>query len=367
MRFVYVIMLSVMLAINSFGCAASSPTDSTSPPVITEPLAASSTKSNTQEDVTIKSSCEKPLSLTNKETILLEGLQDGEEYIEVIVNGDIFDFEQIAVIWDESKNELVEKETVKSIEKIAYQTLVIKTYQPEGIPGEKIKWKSRTGQVYEYIIQQDGTGEAANSITKFDMNTPEINESNTTPLWEIKEKINPSMAEFTFSVYGKKNEDMYSANKIIIKKSQDKSIIQELDFDFTETPDIEKLGIEIEDMNFDGYKDIRIQQALPAGPNIPYYYWLWDKASTKYIRNQELEEITSPEFNSANKTIISSVRENAFTYYDRTYKYNDGIPTLMLEIERVGDGDKKAWNITVRELNGKEMKVVKEYTEPLEE
>jgi len=171
MRNIYKIMLIFILAISSFGCSAS-PTDTSTLPATNEPSAASSNLSNAKEEVTIKAYYEKPSSLTNKETILLEGLQDGEEYIEVIVNGDIFDFEQIALIWDESKNELVEKETVKSIEKVASQTLVIKTYQPEGIPSEKIKWKSRTGQVYEYIIQQDGTGEAANSITKFDMSTP---------------------------------------------------------------------------------------------------------------------------------------------------------------------------------------------------
>lgn len=184
MRFFYVIMLSVMLAISSFGCGASSPTDSTTALVITEPLAARPTKSNTQEDVTIKVSYEKPLSLGDKNTILLDGLMDGEEYIEVIVTGEIFNFEQVAIVWDENKNQLVEKEIAKTIEKLANQILVIKTYQPEGIPTEKIKWKSRTGKSYEYVIQENG--ETDNSITKFAMNTPEIKESNTTPLSEIK-------------------------------------------------------------------------------------------------------------------------------------------------------------------------------------
>ncbi|PKM85859.1 MAG: hypothetical protein CVU87_14215 [Firmicutes bacterium HGW-Firmicutes-12] len=102
----------------------------------------------------------------------------------------------------------------------------------------------------------------------------------------------------------------------MISKAQGKEIMQELDFDDTEASDDKTLGLEIEDMN---------------------------------------------------KTIQASVRDIALTYYDRTCKYKDGIPTIMREIERVGDGDKKVWNITVRELNGKEMKVVKEYTEPLEE
>lgn len=158
MRFVYAIMLMVVLAINSSGCAAA-PIDTTTDISISEPSASNSNTSNTQEDVTIKASYEKPLSLTKKDTILLEGLLKGEEYIEVIVNGEIFDFEQVALVWDAAKNELKEKETVKRIEKLSNQTLVIKTYQPEGIPTEKIKWKSRAGKSYEYIIQERNLGD----------------------------------------------------------------------------------------------------------------------------------------------------------------------------------------------------------------
>ncbi len=31
-----------------------------------------------------------------------------------------------------------------------------------------------------------------------------------------------------------------------------------------------------QDMNFDGFSDICLQAWIPAGPNVPYYYWLWD-------------------------------------------------------------------------------------------
>ncbi len=163
MRFVFIIMLLVILAISFSGCKGELTTnkaDSKRP---------TNSASNTQEEVIIKASYEKPLSLTNKNTIFLDGLLKGEEYIEVIVKGEIFDFEQIALIWDENKNESKEKETVKRIEKLANQTIVIKTYQPEGIPSEKIKWKSRTGKAYEYIICESSLGDTDNSIIKFRM------------------------------------------------------------------------------------------------------------------------------------------------------------------------------------------------------
>lgn len=186
MRFVYTIMLLVIFAIGFSGCkgeitankvVSETPINSTSSEVsakgqptetsIVDPSASSSNVSNIQEEVIIKASFEKPLSLKDKNTIILDGLLEGEEYIEVIVKGEVFDFEQIALIWDESKEVLKEKETVKSIKKLENQTLVIETYQPEGIPTEKIKWKSRTGKTYEYIIS--AKGETDNGITRFEI------------------------------------------------------------------------------------------------------------------------------------------------------------------------------------------------------
>jgi hypothetical protein len=97
-------------------------------------------------------------------------LLEGAEYIEVIVTGEIFDFEQIELILNESKNVIEEKETIKTIKKLENQTLVIKTAQLEGIPAEKIKWKSRTGKTYEYVIQENSLGDTDNSITQFKIN-----------------------------------------------------------------------------------------------------------------------------------------------------------------------------------------------------
>ena len=103
-------------------------------------------------------------------------------------------------------------------------------------------------------------------------------------------------------------------------------------------------------MNFDGYKDIRIQQFLPASPNVPYYYWLWDKESSKFIKNDDLEKITSPIFDSENKSIKSNVRANAGTYYDYEYKYIGNKLTLVRETEKIADPEKNVWHITIKQL-----------------
>lgn len=179
----------------------------------------------------------------------------------------------------------------------------------------------------------------------------------------LKNKIHPSLPEYTFKIFGRKKGPFYSANKILITK-KNQQFIQKLSFDETQTPDGEKLGVVIEDMNFDGYKDLRIQQLTPAGPNIPYYYWLWDKKSSKFLRNKELEQITSPEFDYKNRVIKSSVRNTASSYSEKSYKYINGVPTLNKEIDKDFDIDKKVWHITIKELKNHKMEIVKKYDEP---
>ena len=190
--------------------------------------------------------------------------------------------------------------------------------------------------------------------------------SSIEPFIVLKDKIHPSFPEYTFKVYGQKKDNLYSANKIeVYNEVENKEKLQELVFSDTSTPDGNQLGIVIEDMNFDGYKDIRIQQFLPATGNVPYYYWLWDKETSKFIKNNDLEKITSPVFDSESKSIKSNVKENAGTYYDYEYKYVDSNPTLIKETERIADLEKNVWHVTIKELIEKEMKVIKKYDEEI--
>ena len=86
--------------------------------------------------------------------------------------------------------------------------------------------------------------------------------------------------------------------------------------------------IAIEDMNFDGIRDFRIVAMLPAGPNIPYICFLWDKKSGRFIHAEFLDDITSPQFDSKTKTITSDSRESANIYRKDIYKYSNGRPLL---------------------------------------
>lgn len=117
---------------------------------------------NVKSQVIIKGYYDEPSSIREKETVMLKGISKGE-FIEISVQGEIRDFEHLRLEWDGAKNELVEKDTLNKFDKLTNQIIVISTYIPEGIPSEKIKWKSVNGKSYEYIIQEHSLDDKNNA------------------------------------------------------------------------------------------------------------------------------------------------------------------------------------------------------------
>lgn len=122
---------------------------------------ASNQNESSKSKVVIKGYYDRPVSMGDKNTVIFSGLSEGE-FVEILVQGEIRDFEHVRLEWDENKKDLIEKEIINRIDKAANQAIVIKTYMPEGIPSEKIKWKSMSGKDYEYIIQECGMDDKSN-------------------------------------------------------------------------------------------------------------------------------------------------------------------------------------------------------------
>ncbi|QEC57885.1 XAC2610-related protein [Flavisolibacter ginsenosidimutans] len=121
----------------------------------------------------------------------------------------------------------------------------------------------------------------------------------------------------------------------------------------------------IEDMNFDGYNDIRLLQFLPAAPNLPYYCWIYKTKQKRFERQKALEEITSPDFNAKQKRIFSFWRDGCCDHGLNTYKYIGGRPVLVEQGEVKEEGGKVITTLKKR-INGK-LKLVKKTTEKAKE
>ncbi len=136
--------------------------------------------------------------------------------------------------------------------------------------------------------------------------------------------------------------------------------------DFTTCPDPGTgSDIIIEDMDFDGINDFRIVAMLPPGPNIPYICFLWDKKLGKFVHADFLDDMTSPEFDSKAKLIISNNRESANIYTRDVYKYSNGRPllieTVITEYKKLKDanGKLKLYEVkTTKKLIDGKMKVI---------
>jgi len=135
----------------------------------------------------------------------------------------------------------------------------------------------------------------------------------------------------------------YHTVKITIRDAANGEIIQEIiPSDYTACGGYvtfihESLGFVVEDMNFDGYADIRIAEFLPVGPNIPYLSWVWDREVGRYVFDSVLSSIPSLEVDHENQIIRSFNRVSAGQNTTLYYQYIGGILTLVKEITSIDD------------------------------
>lgn len=120
-------------------------------------------------EVGISSYYEEPESLNKPGIVILESeTGNNTEYIEIDIRGEIYDFKYISLLWDNDRSEIVEDKIINSFDKLKDQIVIIKTILPEGVPIEKIEWKSSSGKKYEYLLGYDAIDETVNRIYKID-------------------------------------------------------------------------------------------------------------------------------------------------------------------------------------------------------
>ena len=93
-------------------------------------------------------------------------------------------------------------------------------------------------------------------------------------------------------------------------------------------------AIEQGDYNFDGYADIRTVEILPAGPNIPHLYWIYDPDKKLFVKDPiGLSQITSAEFDQEKREIRSFWRGSCCNHGLDIYKLVDGMPSKISTAE----------------------------------
>ena len=181
---------------------------------------------------------------------------------------------------------------------------------------------------------------------------------------EYRESLGADLPAYTFTLRGvKPSADSGPARvqAIEIQRGNEARPYQAIGGIDAATP-LERPGaFELLDMNFDGYRDMRLIESAPAGPNVPYRNWLFNAAGGEFEPSPELDGIVSAVFDSASRTIRSAWREGAARYGEDTYRYVEGKPVLVRRDERTYSGP-GVYTLTVSERLDGEMKFVEAKT-----
>ncbi|TWH48317.1 hypothetical protein [Sporomusa sp. KB1] len=94
-----------------------------------------------------------------------------------------------------------------------------------------------------------------------------------------------------------------------------------------------------EDMNFDGYTDLKIT-AVQGNANVYYHCWLWDQKRQEFVFHKGLSNLASPVFDSSAKTVHSFTPVSATDSVEATYTFlrNGKLSPLQI-IEQAYDKD----------------------------
>lgn len=97
---------------------------------------------------------------------------------------------------------------------------------------------------------------------------------------------------------------------------------------------------ELEDLNFDGILDLKIQTYLPEQTkgDLSYLYFIYHPVQKKYIRNPELEALDVLSFDAKNKHILKNYADGSGNESTHTFKWLNGKFYLIKKVSDFEDG-----------------------------
>lgn len=96
------------------------------------------------------------------------------------------------------------------------------------------------------------------------------------------------------------------------------------------------LGFALEDLNFDGYQDIRLYDTQNGNYCVEYIYLLWNPEKQQFEEDKRLNAISLASFDQEKKLIYGMERGGAVYHYYSTYQYIDGEPVKIRYEEEEG-------------------------------
>ncbi|OPL18213.1 MAG: hypothetical protein AVO35_06830 [Candidatus Aegiribacteria sp. MLS_C] len=122
-----------------------------------------------------------------------------------------------------------------------------------------------------------------------------------------------------------------------------------------------------EDMDFDGYSDLRLMMSPTAGPNTYWYFFLFRPGEGTFQRSLEWEDagLVSPSFDPVEGMITCFHRGGMGMYGTDEYTVEDGVPVRTRSVTTEYDGA-DSMVTTVMELVDGRLQVTEVIVEPVE-
>jgi hypothetical protein len=147
--------------------------------------------------------------------------------------------------------------------------------------------------------------------------------------------IHSSLPVYNF--YLKGNVEYNTFDQIEITKGiESELLVQKLEVGMGEPPYRDAKFFVAEDMNFDGYKDIKLMSFWGATGNTGYTYWLFDSSKNLFVENKDLSSLSNPKPDVGTKTIAThSVGGMAGCIYNNgTYKFDESGKLILIHDEK---------------------------------
>lgn len=155
---------------------------------------------------------------------------------------------------------------------------------------------------------------------------------------EIQASLVSNGPLYTFRVLGDRDSTAFSAYGIlIISPDGNEQMVDQ--FDSFLPAGSEPDALIVEDLNFDGYSDLRIMKYSPGGANVNYYYWLYDPISSAFQNSTNFEILVSPEVDRINNEVLSRKKLSAREYLVEYYATNGSVLTLIRKDEKSYNAD----------------------------
>lgn len=148
---------------------------------------------------------------------------------------------------------------------------------------------------------------------------------------QIEVEIHPSLPRYVFRLVGDRQNNIVQS--IEVRQAGKSTVLQTLQSRMDEPPYRNAQYFRAEDLNFDGYRDLRLLIAWGATGNETYDAWLFNPKTGLFDFHAEFADLTDPTPDPLAKEIRSfAVAGMAGAIYVKgTYRWEDGRLTLVRE------------------------------------